>query len=218
MNPLAPVQAFSSFVVSWSGSDNLSGIAAYDVEFQINGGPWQTLVSETQATSFQVTGAQTGQTFGFRVRATDRAGNVQTWSATPQAETTILDFPVVVLNPINPNVIQPSLPVTETIELSWLGVTAPGTSIQQYNVFYRYNNGPRTLWRSFNGATNGALFPWFDLGLGDGIYAFEVTAINSAGQQTDVNSPLAGYGRGTAIVDMADTIRPRDYLPFISGN
>jgi hypothetical protein len=218
MNPLAPLQAFGSFVVSWSGSDNLSGIAAYDVQFQLDGGPWQPLVSDTQSTSFQITGAQSGQTYGFRVRATDRAGNVQTWSATPQAETSVLDFPVVVLSPISPSVIQPSLPVTQTIELAWRGIVAPGTSIQQFNVYYSYNNGPRTLWRSFNGATNGALFPWFQLGLGDGTYVFDVTAVNSAGQETNLSSPLAEFGRGGAIVDMADTVRPQEYLPYISGD
>lgn len=218
MNPLAPLQAFSSFVVSWSGTDNLSGIASYDVQFQLNGGTWQPLVSETQSTSFQITGAQAGQTYGFRARATDRAGNTQTWSSTPQAETAVLDFPVVVLSPINPNVIQPSLPVTETIGLTWRGIVAPGAGIQQFNVYYSFNNGPRTLWRSFNGATTGAQFPWLELGFGDGVYVFDVTAVNSAGQETNLSSPLAAYGRGSAIVDMADTIRPRVYMLYISGD
>jgi hypothetical protein len=218
MNTLAPVQTATSFVVGWSGFDNLSGIASYDVEFNIDEGPWQTLLSDTLATSFQVTGAQAGQVYGFRVRATDRVGNVQPWSQTPQAETVVLDFPVVLLNPINPNLIQPSLPVTETIELSWQGVAAPGTSIQQFNVYYSYNGAPRTLWRSFNAATSGALFPWLQLGLGDGIYIFDVTAINNLGQETNLSSPLAVYGRGDAIVDMADTVRPQEYMPYISGN
>ena len=80
------------------------------------------------------------------MRATDRVGNVQPWSQTPQEETVVLDFPVVLLNPINPNLIQPGLPVTQTIELSWQGIAAPGTSIQQYNVYYSYNNGSRLLW------------------------------------------------------------------------
>ncbi len=108
MNPLTPIQIATSFVVSWSGTDNLSGIASYDVEFTLDDGPWQPLVSNTLTTSFQVTGAQAGQSYGFRVRATDRVGNVQSWSQTPQAETIVLDFPVVVLDPINPSVIKPS--------------------------------------------------------------------------------------------------------------
>jgi hypothetical protein len=218
MNELPPVQTASSFVVSWSGSDNLSGIAFYDVEFRLNNGVWQSLVSNTTATSFQVTGAQAGQTYGFRVRATDRAGNVQPWSQTPQAETTILDFPVVLLAPISPNVIQPGLPVTSTIELSWRGLAAPGTTIQQFNVYYSFNNGPSLLWRTFNSSTTGALFPWTQFGLGDGVYTFDVTAVNNLGQETNRNSPLAQYGRGQAIVDMADTIRPQIYMEYISGN
>ena len=218
MNPLAPVQNSSSFIVGWSGSDNLSGIASYDVEFTLDNSPWQPLVSNTLATSFQVTGAQAGQVYGFRVRATDRVGNVQPWSQTPQEETVVLDFPVVLLNPISPNLIQPGLPVTQTIELSWQGIAAPGTSIQQFNVYYSYNNGPRLLWSSFNAATTGALFPWLQLGFGDGRYFFDVTAVNNLGQETNLSSPLAQFGRGGAIVDMADTVRPQLYFAYVSGD
>jgi hypothetical protein len=218
MSPLAPIQANTSFVVAWSGFDNLSGVASYDVEFTLDKGPWQPLVSNTLATSFQVTGAQAGQSYGFRVRATDRVGNVEPWSQTPQAETVVLDFPVVLLNPINPNLIQPSLPLTETIGLSWQAFTAPGTSIQEYNVYYSYNNGPRTLWRSFNAATSSALFPWLELGLGDGTYIFDVTAVNNLGNETDLNSPLAVFGNGGAIVDMANTVQPQLYMIYVSDN
>ena len=218
MSPLTPIQISTSFVVSWSGTDNLSGIASYDVEFTLDNGPWQPLVSNTLATSFQVTGARAGQSYGFRVRATDQVGNVQPWSQTPQAETIVLDFPVVVLESIKPEVVKPSLPVTDTIELGWIGFAAPGTTIQQYKVYYTYNNGSRTLWQSFNAATTGAMFPWLQLGLGDGTYVFDVTAVNNLGQETDLNSPIAELGRGGAIVDMADTIRPRAYMVYISGN
>ena len=46
----------------------------------------------------------------------------------------------------------------------------------------------------------------------------DVTAVNNLGQETDLNSPIAELGRGGAIVDMADTIRPRAYMVYISGN
>jgi hypothetical protein len=218
MAPLAPVQTTTSFVVNWSGTDNLSGIASYDVEFQIDNGPWQPLISDTQSTSFQVTGAQATQQFGFRVRATDRVGNVQPWSSTPQAETTILNYPVVIQNPIVPNVIGPSAPITDTIRLSWRGVAAPGTTIQQFKVYYTYNLAPRTLWQSFNGSVTSANFPWEQLGLGDGGYNFDVTAVNNLGQETSLTSPLAALGRQGVVVDMADIFRPQIYFGFISGD
>jgi hypothetical protein len=97
-------------------------------------------------------------------------------------------------------------------------VAAPGTAIQQYKIYYSYNSGPRILWQSFNAATNGALFPWLQLGLGDGTYILDVTAVNNLGQETDLSNPLSEFGRGGAIVDMADTVRPRAYFGFISGD
>lgn len=218
MNPLTPIQISTSFVVNWSGTDNLSGIASYDVEFTLDDGPWQPLVSSTLATSFQITAPRAGQSYGFRVHATDNVGNVQAWSQTAQAETVVLDFPVVVLNPIDPNVIQPSLPVTETIGISWRGFAAPGTTIQQYKVYYSYNNGPRLLWQTFSAATTSVQFPWLQLGLGDGTYQFDVTAVNNLGQETDLNNPISELGHGGAIVDMADTVRPQAYLGFVSGD
>lgn len=217
MGALAAVQPFSSFFVNWSGTDNLSGVASYDVQFQINEGPWQSLIEGTQTTSFQVTGALSGQQFGFRVRATDNAGNVQTWPSLPQAETTILDFPLAIQDPIVPSVINPSSPVTETISLSWRGVTAPGTTITQYQVFYTFNNGQRLLWQSFGGAVTSAVFPRLALGLGDGVYTFEIVATNSLNQSTNLNSPLAEYARQSVIVDMANTIRPQAFMPIIFG-
>jgi hypothetical protein len=215
MNPLAPVQSFSSFFISWSGTDNLSGIASYDVEFQVNGGAWQPLLEGTLATSFQVTGAQAGQRLGFRARATDNVGNIQTWSSAPQAETTVLDFPLAVLEPIVPAVIKPTSPVTDSITLNWSGVTAPGTTITQYRVFYSFNGGARTLWQSFDGTTINAVFPYLALGLGDGLYTFEIVAVNTLGQETNLASPLASLARQNAVADLADTIQPALFMPII---
>ncbi len=217
MAALTAVQPFSSFVVNWSGTDNLSGIASYDVEFQIDEGPWQSLVASTQATTFQVTGAQAGQRFGFRARATDNAGNVQTWSLTPQAETTVLDFPLAVQDPIVPNVINSTSPVTDSISLSWRGVTAPGTTITQYRIFYTYNSQPRVLWQTLPGTAGSAVFPWLALGLGDGVYTFEIVAVNSLNQETNLNSPLADLARQSVIVDLANVIKPQTYMPIIFG-
>ena len=95
---------------------------------------------------------------------------------------------------------------------------APGTTIQQYKVYYSYNDGPRLLWQTLNAATTTVQFPWLQLGLGDGTYLFDVTAVNNLGQETDLNNPISELGRGGAIVDMADTIRPQAYLGYVSGD
>lgn len=218
MLPLAAVQPFGSFIVNWSGSDNLSGIASYDVEFQVDDGAWQMLTGATQATAFQVTGAQAGQRFGFRARATDNAGNVQTWSLIPQAETTVLDFPLTVIDPIEPNVINSSSPVTDTISFTWRGITAPGTFITQFRISYRLNDQAAVAWQTVDGTVTSAVFPYLALGLGDGVYTFEIVAVNNLGQITNMNSPLAEYARQSVIVDLANTVRPVSYMPVIFGN
>jgi hypothetical protein len=60
-----------------------------------------------------------------------------------------------------------------------------------------------------------AVFPYFSLGLGDGLYTFDVIAFNNLGQSTDINSPFAEAGRETTIVDLAGLIQPQQYMPLI---
>jgi hypothetical protein len=186
------------------------------VEFQIDDGAWQTLVEGTLATTYQVTGAQAGQRYGFRARATDNAGNIQTWSSLPQVETTVLDFPLAVQDPIVPSIIKSTSPVTDSITLNWRGVTAPGTTITQFRVFYSFNGGTRTLWQTFDGTTGTAVFPYLALGLGDGLYTFEIVAVNSLSQETNLNSPLAELARQSVVVDLANTIQAGLYMPVIN--
>ena len=65
VNPLPQFTIFPTFTVSWSGTDNLSGIASYTLQLSRNDGDWLDLLTDTQATSFQVTGAQTGDKLEF---------------------------------------------------------------------------------------------------------------------------------------------------------
>jgi hypothetical protein len=129
--------------VNWSGADNLSGIATYDVQFQVNGSGWQTLIEGTTSTTFQITGAQSGDTFEFRVRATDQLGNVQSWPPNAQTQTVVLLYPLVNLQPIVPPIITLQSPVTDSITLNWTGSTAPGSTLTQYQ-----SSSPTTINRA----------------------------------------------------------------------
>lgn len=62
----AAVDAESGEVTAtWDGSsDTDSGIAYYDLDVQVNGGPWQRVLTQTQATSYQ-TPAQPGDLHTF---------------------------------------------------------------------------------------------------------------------------------------------------------
>jgi len=72
----------SSFLVSWDGSDTLSGLASFDVQYRVGvDGTWQDWVLDAGATqkSRLFTGAQPGKTYYFRSRAVDNAGNIEAY-------------------------------------------------------------------------------------------------------------------------------------------
>jgi outer membrane protein assembly factor BamB len=69
-----------STLVTWAGTDGAgSGIVAYDLQEQKDGGAWKTVAS-TEATSIS-RALSLGHRYRYQVRARDRAGNVGTWSA-----------------------------------------------------------------------------------------------------------------------------------------
>jgi len=77
----------TSFALTWSGTDNLSGIAAYDIQYRVGAaGVWTDwLLGTTKTTAvfgshLPVVVTQ-GETYYFRVRAHDLAGNVEEYPA-----------------------------------------------------------------------------------------------------------------------------------------
>jgi hypothetical protein len=71
--------------VSWSGNDGTAGVADYDVQYRVGGSgswtDWKTGTTDTSAVfgpSSPVT-VQRDQTYFFRVRARDNAGNVSAY-------------------------------------------------------------------------------------------------------------------------------------------
>ena len=63
----------TGFPVSWVG-DDISGIASYDIQRSIDGGPWVAWLNATTQTSAFYLGAA-GHGYAFRVRARDTKGN-----------------------------------------------------------------------------------------------------------------------------------------------
>jgi len=78
-------QSAVSFVVSWTGEDPSPGseIESYDVQYRVKDeGGWVDWLSETSLTShsfgpFEPLYLQDGQTYFFRCRARDGAGNLE---------------------------------------------------------------------------------------------------------------------------------------------
>ncbi|MFZ5919186.1 MAG: hypothetical protein ACOYZ7_19825 [Chloroflexota bacterium] len=69
--------------ITWTASDALSGVAGYDVQVRVDpatlrqaqgsgqGGEWQRLLTDTQATSYEYVG-QPGHAYSFPSQARDR--------------------------------------------------------------------------------------------------------------------------------------------------
>ena len=209
VNALPPFTFGDSFVVTWSGTDPQpgSGIARYDVEFQVNGGAWQAFLTNTTATSGQVTLATPGWTYGFRARARDVVGNVQAFSPTAQAQTTIsLGNPTARIIPFTNGIAtQP------TFLVQWTGTAVQGATIANYDVEFRRNNGNWAPWLNAFAAASAQ----FNAVQGDGSYDFRVRARDNAGR---VSEWAEGPGNSIAVDTAAPFITPRAYQPFTVDN
>jgi hypothetical protein len=209
MNPLPPVSLTASFTVSWGGTDTGSGpnggsgIAHYDVEYQLNGGPWTPFALGTTTTSGQVLNALSGQIYGFRARAVDRIGNVQPFPATAQTQTTVsLSGPTANILPFNP-----AIATVNNFVVQWAGQAAPGTTITGYDVQFRFNNGPWQNWLNNVTITS----QQFSATQGDGVYEFQVRARDSAGRTGEFNG---GPGNSIAVDVNSPNITRRILLPL----
>jgi hypothetical protein len=80
----APTQiATTTFAVSWSAEDNLSGPSGtYSVYYREDSGAWQTWIPMTTTTQATFVSGTLGHTYVFSVTTADRAGNVGQGSAT----------------------------------------------------------------------------------------------------------------------------------------
>ncbi|HAX85517.1 MAG TPA: hypothetical protein DCY91_04425, partial [Cyanobacteria bacterium UBA11370] len=97
--PTSQVNAFSTnsspnFTVSWSGTDNGSGIASYDIYVATNGGEYVLWKDNITAASATYAGAN-GHTYAFYSVATDNVGYIE---ATPNTPDTTNDAPGLTLN------------------------------------------------------------------------------------------------------------------------
>jgi hypothetical protein len=86
--PLPSVIGTTSFPVSWSGSDEGSGIQHYDVRYRIGDNDWVLWQSQTTATSATFTAPGDGL-YAFEARATDHLGLQETYTGQPETSTIV---------------------------------------------------------------------------------------------------------------------------------
>ncbi|MCR4408538.1 MAG: hypothetical protein NUW24_16725 [Anaerolineae bacterium] len=65
--------------VAWSGTDQGSGVASYDVQVKVDDGGWTAWLTDTTDTEAVYSG-ELGHTYTFRVRATDNVSNTGAWA------------------------------------------------------------------------------------------------------------------------------------------
>lgn len=76
-----------TFAVSWSGADNLSGIATYDIYVSVNDSAFSPWLS-TASTTAQYPGSN-HKKYAFYSIATDNAGNIESLKTAAEATTTV---------------------------------------------------------------------------------------------------------------------------------
>jgi len=78
----------NGYQISWGGTDDMSGIATYDVQVrQLPKGGWTDWKKGAAETGAWF-GPDEGKQFAFRVRARDWAGNEEPWPEAADMDTT----------------------------------------------------------------------------------------------------------------------------------
>ncbi len=168
--PLTTTQ--ESFTVSWQGEDAGSGITGYDVWFSEDGGPLQPWITDTMTTSAGFTGVFS-HTYGFAVRARDRAGNEEPIPSVPQASTFVEPDTAPPTSSVEP------LPEKsgETFVVRWQGQDA-ASGVANYDVWFNDDGGPLQLWITETAATSASF-----TGIVSHTYGFAVRARDNVGNE-----------------------------------
>jgi hypothetical protein len=89
MIPLEPVQSSNAVLLSWTGSDNLSGIDYFNIQESVNGGAWTALPSIDGTRSNYWDVGNPGNSYAYRMRGVDHSGNTENYPSTAEVSTTI---------------------------------------------------------------------------------------------------------------------------------
>ncbi|MFN6540285.1 MAG: pre-peptidase C-terminal domain-containing protein [Nostoc sp. EkiNYC01] len=190
-----------NFNVSWSGTDNGSGIASYDIYASVNGGAFTLWKDDITATSAQYSGAA-GNTYRFYSIAKDNVGNLQAVPLTAQATTqvvaggttTVSISDVTVIEGLNPNAV--------------FTVTLSAASSQPITVQYTTVNGTAIAGNDFIATTNTLTFAANQTSQTINV-ALLNDNLNEANESFSLNlsNPTnATLGDGQAIATISDTL------------
>ena len=83
-----PVTSWATIALTWSGTDQGFGVSYYQVQESRNNTPWVWLTVPKGA-AFIHRGIAVGNTYQYRVRGVDKAGNAGAWSYLPNFSSTL---------------------------------------------------------------------------------------------------------------------------------
>jgi murein DD-endopeptidase MepM/ murein hydrolase activator NlpD len=90
LNPLAATQTSNAVHLSWDGSDNLAGIDHFNLQSAKGGGAWQNYSPDPDGTDESAWFiGEAGNSYTFRLRAVDRAGNIEGFPTSPETGTSV---------------------------------------------------------------------------------------------------------------------------------
>jgi len=201
VDPL-PALVSRNFTVVWRGNDRGgSGIDYYDVQYRVDGGDWVNWQSHVTFTSAEFTEGLNGHHYEFRARGVDTVGNAEAFG-NPEASTTVDTQP-----PTSQIQALPVITRTNPISVSWAGDDGGGSGIQYYDVQYRLNDGPWTLWQQQTVVTTAPF-----VAPEDGIYEFEVRAVDNRGQVEE----FTNRREAIVIIDaVAPFVEPVAWFPLV---
>ncbi len=184
IEPLPSQTECGSFTVRWNGTDNLNYVVSYDVQRQVNYGPWTDWIVATTITNAVYTSNQYGQVIGFRVRGRDLLGNQSDYSAPVYTQISDSAPPEAHMNALPPA-------QTAPFAVSWWGADAC-SSVVAYNVQYRVGaGGVWQPWKTATASTGDAFAPAIPQ-YGE-TYYFRVQARDAAGNWSLWSDPAEAY-------------------------
>jgi len=88
LNALTATTDGTGVLLTWNASDTRSRLGGFDLQYQVDGGSWQSWLANVPATrrSTWFVG-QPGHSYGFRMRGHDTPGNIETYPATAEVVT-----------------------------------------------------------------------------------------------------------------------------------
>ena len=164
-------RAWRSAFISWLATDDLSGVAAYDVEWRPAGATnWAPLTLPTPLTTFTLDERAPGDIVEWRCRATDVSGNRADWAAATVKRTLVDGAPP------SSTVSAVATVDSDTVQVTWRGADF-GSGVATYDVWVRAGTtGDWTRWQT---ATTALSAPF--TGQPGQTYAFRSQAIDRAG-------------------------------------